>query len=159
VLFIECGSLYSIGGPVPDGDYRIGFGEADVKRTGKDVTLLAISRVVPEALAAAEELSSRGIEAEVLDPRTLQPLDAKTIVASVRKTGRLLIASDDYAIVGVGAAVVSAILPEVFYNLKAPVKIIGSPNFPAPSNAVLERQYLVGKAKIASAAEELAREG
>jgi pyruvate dehydrogenase E1 component beta subunit len=159
VLFIECGSLYTVGGPVPDGDYRIRFGEADVKRTGRDLTLLAVSRVVPEALAAAEELSGRGIEAEVVDPRTLQPLDVKTIVESVRKTGRLLIASDDYAIGGVGAAIVSAILPEVFYNLKAPVRIIGSPNFPAPSNVVLERQYLVEKAKIASAAEELAREG
>jgi pyruvate dehydrogenase E1 component beta subunit len=159
VLFIECGSLYSMSGPVPKGDYRIPLGVADVKRSGRDITLLAVSRVVPEALAAAEALAQRGIEAEVVDPRTLQPLDVKTITDSVVKTGRLLIAADDHAIGGVGAAVVSAILPEVFYSLKAPIKIIGSPNFPAPSNIVLERQYLVDSRKITSAAEELAKEG
>jgi len=159
VLFIECGSLYTKSGPVPVGDYKVGIGIADIKRTGKDVTLLAVSRVVLEALAAAEDLAERGVEAEVLDPRTLQPLDVDRIAASVRKTGRLLIASDDYAVGGVGAAVLSAVLPEVFYSLKAPVRIIGSPNFPAPSNAVLESQYLVGKEQIAAAAAELAREG
>jgi pyruvate dehydrogenase E1 component beta subunit len=159
VLFIECGSLYTTTGPVPQGDYNVPLGLADVKRPGGDVTLLAVSRVVPEALAAAEELAGRGVEVEVVDPRTLQPLDTKTIIASVNKTGRLLIAADDYAIGGVGAAIASAILPDVFYNLKAPIKIIGSPNFPAPSNIVLERQYLVGKAQIASATEGLAKEG
>jgi len=159
VLFIECGSLYTTTGVVPQGDYKVALGVADVKRPGRDVTVLAVSRVVPEALAAAEELAGLGVEAEVVDPRTLQPLDVKTIIASVRKTGRLLIAADDYSIGGVGAAVESAILPEVFYNLKAPIKIVGSPNFPAPSNAALERQYLVGKAQIALTAKELAREG
>jgi pyruvate dehydrogenase E1 component beta subunit len=159
VLFIECGSLYTTTGPVPQGDYKVAFGVAEIKRPGRDVTVLAVSRVVPEALTAAEDLARVGIEAEVVDPRTLQPLDVSTIISSVNKTGRLLIAADDYVIGGVGAAVESAILPQVFYNLKAPIQIVGSPNFPAPSNAVLEREYLVGKKQIASAAERLVKEG
>jgi len=151
VLFIECGALYTTSGPVPEEEYLTPFGKASVKRSGNHVTLVAFSRVVLEALKAAEELSEEGINVEVIDPLTIQPLDKETIVNSVRKTHRLVLASDDFAIGGVGSAVVSAILEDVFYELEAPIKIVGSPPFPAPSNYVLEQQYMINKEKIKEA--------
>src|SRR5579875_2892169 len=104
VLFIESSALYNSNGEVPEEYYQIDFGKADIKRKGRDLTMVAISRVVPKALAAAEELSKGGIEAEVLDPRTLSPLDKDTMISSVKSTKRLLIVSDDYTVGGIGAA-------------------------------------------------------
>lgn len=158
VLFIECGMLYTTSGEVPTNEYSIRIGEAEVKKSGSDLTIVAVSRVVLEALAAAQELSEKGIDAEVIDIRTLQPLDRETIVRSVQKTGRLMVASDDMPIGGVGAAIVSAVMEDIFYYLKAPVKFVGSPNFPAPSNAELEKQYMVDKNKIVKAAMKLMEE-
>ena len=154
VLFIESSALYNTTGPVPAG-ISFELGKADVKRTGKDATLIAISRVVPEAMAAAEELAREGIDVEVLDPRTLQPLDTEAIVNSVKKTGRLLIAADDQVLGGIGASITSAVLDQIFYSLQAPVKIIGPPPFPAPANYDLEREYMLNKTSIAAAVKAL----
>jgi pyruvate/2-oxoglutarate/acetoin dehydrogenase E1 component len=158
VLFIECGTLYTITGKISDENRGVKIGEADVKRSGRDVTIVAISRVLNEALEAAELLVGSGIEAEVIDPRTLQPLDTNTLVDSVKKTGRLLIASDDFPVGGIGATIESAILEDVFYHLKAPIEIIGSPNFPVPSNVVLEKEYMIDRKDIAEAAKSLVTE-
>jgi pyruvate/2-oxoglutarate/acetoin dehydrogenase E1 component len=94
VLFVECAALYASKGEVPDGEFMIQFGKGDVKRQGNDVTVVAVSRMVKEAIAAADILSSEGISIEVIDPRTLVPLDTETIVSSVKKTGRLVTAED-----------------------------------------------------------------
>ncbi len=157
ILFIECGSLYTLAGEVPTGDYIVKIGEAEIKQQGDDVTIIAVSRVLHEALAAAKRLAELGVKAEVIDPRTLQPLDLHTLVESVKKTGRLLIASDDFAVGGIGATIVSAIMDQVFYHLQAPVKIVGSPPFPAPSNAVLEKEYLVDRDDIIDAVKALVK--
>lgn len=95
VLYIECSLLYRIKGPVPEEDYMIPFGKADVKRKGDNVTIVAISRMVHESMAAANALEREGLSVEIIDPRTIQPLDTDTIVGSVKKTGRLIIAEDD----------------------------------------------------------------
>jgi pyruvate/2-oxoglutarate/acetoin dehydrogenase E1 component len=158
VLFIECGSLYTTTGKVDAADSRVKIGEAEAKRPGRDITIVAISRVLNETMAAAEKLAEAQIEAEVIDPRTLQPLDSATIAESVKKTGRLLIAADDFAVGGIGATIESAILEDVFFNLKAPIRILGSPNFPVPSNVVLEKEYMIGRDKIVEAATKLVSE-
>jgi pyruvate dehydrogenase E1 component beta subunit len=151
VLFIEAGELYTTEGDVPAEDYVINLGQADIKRPGKDITLVAISRMVPEALKAAVELNSRGIEAEVIDPRTVQPLDTSTIVNSVKKTRRILIAADDFVIGGIGAAIISAVLDEVFYYMDTPPRILGPPFMPSPADTALEREYLVDERDIVDA--------
>lgn len=150
VLFIEAANLYSTQGLVPGGDYTIPFGKAEVSRTGTDATVVAFSRVLPEAMAAAEELATRGIELEVIDPRTVQPLDKQTIVDSVKKTNRLLIAADDYAIGGLGSVVLSALQEEIFYHLEAPVKLVGPPLMPAPASTQLEQEFMVDRKDIES---------
>lgn len=155
VLFVESSALYNTSGAVPEGEYYTEFGRARIKREGDDITLIAISRVVPEAMAAAEELAGEGVEVEVLDLLTLKPLDTKTIVTSVKKTKRLLIAADDQIMAGMGAAITSAVLSEVFYDLEAPIKILGPPPFPSPANYELEQEYMVGKPNILAAVRSL----
>ena len=107
--------------------------------------MLFLLLLFPEALLAAEELRQSGIETEFIDPRTIQPLDVRTIVTSVQKTGCLLIASDDFAIVGTGAGMVSAVLEDIFYGLRAPIRVIWPPSFPTPANPALEKEYVVDK--------------
>jgi pyruvate/2-oxoglutarate/acetoin dehydrogenase E1 component len=155
VLFIECASLYRTKGEVPEGRYEVPLGKADLKREGKDLTIVALSRMVPEALAAAEELHAKGVEAEVIDPRTIQPLDRDAIVQSVKKTGRLLIASDDVKTGGVGAEIGSAVFEQAFESLKSPLSRVCSPDMPVPFSSPLEKQYMPNAEKVAKAAEQL----
>lgn len=152
VFFIEHKLLYyaqrmptlrekypSLLGDVPETEYTIPFGQASVKKTGKDVTVIATMMTVHKSLKAAEELSRKGISIEIIDPRTLVPLDKDTILESVKKTGRAVIVSEDCKTCGVGAEIASLIVEEVFDYLDAPVKRVSALDVPIPYSPVLER--------------------
>ncbi len=155
VLFVECAMLYRTKGEVPEGQYEVPLGKADVKREGRDLTIVALSRMVPEALSAAEGLHAKGIEAEVIDPRTIQPLDRETITESVKKTGRLLITSDDMKTGGVAAEIGSIVYETAFEHLKSPLARVCSPDMPVPFSPPLEKAYMPNAAKVVEAAERL----
>jgi pyruvate dehydrogenase E1 component beta subunit len=155
VVFIESGVLYRAKGPVPDGEYVIPLGQCDVKKTGNDITIVAVSRVVNEALAAAAKLEEQGITADVIDPRTIQPLDLVTILESVKKTGRLIVASDDVKSGGIGSEIAAAVVEEGFDSLDAPIVRVASPNMPIPFSPTLEQAYMPNAEKIVEAARKL----
>ncbi len=151
VLLIESAMLYKSRGSVPDEYYEVPFGHADVKRKGKDVTIVAVSRMVPEALAAATKLLEVGIDAEVVDPRSILPLDRKTLVDSVRKTGRLVVTSDDMRTGGVGAEIAATVYEEAFDYLQSPLVRVCSPDLPIPFAPALEKEYMPNAEKIVQA--------
>jgi len=155
VVFIESGVLYRTKGPVPDGEYVIPLGQCDVKKKGNDITIVAVSRVVNEALAAAAKLEEQGITADVIDPRTIQPLDFATILESVKKTGRLIIASDDVKSGGIGSEIAARVVEEGFDSLDAPILRISSPDMPIPFSPLLEQAYMPNAQKIIEAAKRL----
>jgi pyruvate dehydrogenase E1 component beta subunit len=155
VLFVEAAMLYRQRGPVPEGEYLIPIGKCDVKREGEDVTLVAISRTVPEALKAAEELSKEGISVEVIDPMTIQPMDYDTIIRSVEKTGRLVIADDSVKTGGVSTEIAAYVSEYAFNLLKAPIIRVNSPPLPVPFSPVLEKQYMVNHEKIIAAIKKI----
>jgi pyruvate/2-oxoglutarate/acetoin dehydrogenase E1 component len=138
VIFIEHKLLYMAEGPVPEGDYLIELGTGDVKRPGTDVTLIAWSGMVPRSLAAAEELADQGIDAEVVDPRTLVPLDKGLILDSVRKTEHVVIVQEAIRRGGVASDIASIIQQEAFDYLDAPIEIVAGRNTPIPFNLGLE---------------------
>ena len=142
-------------GEVPDDLYEVPIGLADVKRAGDDVTLIALSSMVQDALAAADELAERGISVEVVDPRTLSPLDSATILESVKKTSRAVVAHEAVTFCGFGAEIAAQIAEEAFDYLDAPVKRVGAPFSPVPFNPTLEKAWLPGKAEIISTIESL----
>lgn len=148
VVFVEHKRLYNTTGPVPEESYRIPLGKADVKREGKNITIVATHAMIPEALAAAEEVAAKGIEVEVVDPRTLTPLDTDTILKSVKKTGRLLVADEDNKICGVAAEISAVVAEEAIYYLKAPIIRNCSPDTPVPFSPPLEKAYLFGKERL-----------
>ena len=148
VLFIESGLLYRTKGPVPEEEYTIPLGQAEVKRKGEDITIVGISRQVGEALSAATKLEQSGISAEVIDVRTLQPLDLKTIVESVKRTSRLVIASDDVKTGGVGAEISASVNENAFGYLDAPIARIACPDTPIPFSPPLEQSYMPNADKI-----------
>jgi pyruvate dehydrogenase E1 component beta subunit len=153
VLSFECNRLSAITGEVPDGDYTVPLGIAEVKRGGTDVTVVALAYYVREALALAEELAGEGISLEVIDPRTLVPMDAETIRRSVRKTGRLVIV-DEAPPTCSAAAEISALAtedPETFAALKAPVVRVCAASVPVPYTPPLEQAALPDRAQIKSA--------
>jgi len=155
VLFLEHARLYHVRGPVPDREYMIPIGKADVKREGSDVTIITYSRPVYDVMKAAEMLSKEGIEAEVIDLRTLAPLDKETIINSVKKTGKVVIVEEDELICGVGAEVATVIMEEAFDYLDAPVKRVAAPMVPIPFSKPLE-QYVVPDANdVVKAVKEL----
>ncbi len=141
-------------GDVPDGDYTVPLGEAKVVRGGSDVTLVAYSRMTIESLKAAQVLATRGIEAEVVDLRTLSPLDMDTVAASVEKTGRAVVVCEDCLTGGISAEVMARIVEECFDFLQAPVKRVAALDTPLPCADVLERQALPDAAKIVAAVEQ-----
>jgi len=155
VLFIESGVLYSWKGPVPDGEYLIPIGKSEVKRKGSDLTIVAFSRTVREALEAAKRLANEGIDAEVLDLMTINPLDVKSLVDSVKRTNRLLIADDSVKTGGVSAEIISRIVEDAFDYLDAPPVRVNSPDLPVPFAQPLENQYMVNSDKIYDAAKKL----
>ena len=155
VLFLESGLLYRTKGPVPEEEYTIPLGQAEVKRAGDDITILGISRQVGEALTAATKLEQTGISVEVIDIRTLQPLDVKTIVESVKKTSRLIIASDDVKTGGVGAEISASVSENAFGYLDAPIARIACPDTPIPFSPPLEQLYMPNADKIIETARSI----
>jgi len=152
VIFIEHKLLYNTAGPVPEEEYLIPIGVADVKRAGKDVTIVATSRMVLFALDAAEALAQKGIEAEVIDPRTLKPLDIGTIVKSVEKTGRLVVVNEGPLTGGFTAEVAARVQREAFDWLDAPIMQVATEDVPLPYNGRLELEAIPRVEDIVQAA-------
>jgi pyruvate/2-oxoglutarate/acetoin dehydrogenase E1 component len=155
VLFLEHKSHYTHKGPVPKEEELIPIGVADVKREGTDVTLVSYSRTLLWALEAAEMLAAEGVSVEVIDPRTLVPLDMETILASVRKTGRLVIAHEAHAFCGFGAEIAAQVSEKAWGSLKAPPRRLGSRPVPLPYSEPLESYVLVDAADIVGAVREV----
>jgi 2-oxoisovalerate dehydrogenase E1 component len=156
VVFIENRLLYGHKGPRPPADYRIPIGRASCVRPGSDVTVVSVSRMVHEALAAAEELAAEGVSVEVLDLRTVAPLDTEAVLASVRRTGRLLVAHEAVVPFGIGAEIAATVAREAFWDLDAPIERIGAAATPPPYAPALEQAWLPGRAEIAGALRRLA---
>ncbi len=160
VLFMEHKLLYRTKGPVPEDPYTIPLGQAEVKREGRDLTILAYSIMVPRALEAAEQLAAESIEIEVVDPRTLKPLDKDTIVQSVAKTGRVLIAHEAPQTGGFGGELAAVIAEsQAFDYLDAPIRRLCGRDVPIPYNRTLERSVVPQVEDIVATARELALEG
>ncbi len=159
VLFLEHKKLYrSIKGEVLDGDYVLPIGRADVKRAGSDVTALAYGAMLHETLVAAEQLAKENIDVEVIDLRTLQPLDRETILTSVRKTSKVCIIHEDTKTMGLGAELAALISEEAFLDLDAPICRVTGPDLPGiPFNDVGEHAFLPNAEKIADALRVLAK--
>jgi pyruvate/2-oxoglutarate/acetoin dehydrogenase E1 component len=159
VISFESGRLMARKGPVPDEDYAIPLGKADVKREGGDVTVVALAWLVHEALAAAEELAKEGISVEVVDPRTLVPLDTQTIRNSVQKTGRLVIADEAGPTAGFSAEVAAIATEDMatFAQLKAPVKRVCALPVPIPYSPILESHVFPDRQRIMAGVREVFR--
>ncbi|MEP3816241.1 MAG: dehydrogenase E1 component subunit alpha/beta [Nitratireductor sp.] len=156
VVFIEHKLLYQQSmGEVPEEYFTLPIGKADIKREGCDVTIVATMAMVSQALSAARALARDGIEAEVIDPRTLRPLDMDTIIASVRKTNRCVVVHEGWRSYGSGAEIAARIMEDAFDHLDAPVARIGMDEVPMPYNAELERALIPNAARIAEAAREV----
>ena len=155
VIYAEHSLLYSSKGEVPDDDYVVPFGEAKVKRPGTDVTIVAYSRMVHTALEAAQVLSDRGVEAEVVDLRTLRPLDMETVVESVKKTSRAIVVEESWRTGGFAAELASAIQEEAFDFLDGPVGRVGGVEVPAPYAGKLEAAAFPDAERVTDAIKEL----
>ena len=155
VIYISNKRCMQLTSEVPDTPYALPLGVAEVKRAGNDVTVVAIGRSVLDALTAANELAKEGISLEVVDPRTLSPMDMTTILGSVQKTSRAVVAHEAVRTCGIGAEIAATIGDEAFDFLDAPVKRVGAPFTPVPFAPVLEKQYLPGAAEIIAAVRSL----
>jgi len=157
VISFESSRLMSRKGPVPEEDYTIPFGQADIKREGSDVTVVALAWLVHEALAAAEELDKEGISVEIVDPRMLVPLDTETIRNSVRKTGRLVIADEAGPTAGFSAEIAAVATEDAatFERLKGPVKRVCALPVPIPYSPILESHVFPDRKRIIAAIREV----
>jgi acetoin:2,6-dichlorophenolindophenol oxidoreductase subunit beta len=155
VMFFENKVLYAMKGEVPEGDEGIPLGVADVKRAGGDVTIVALSRMVHQALAAADALAREGIEAEVVDPRTLSPLDEEAILTSVAKTHRLVVVDEDNPRCSAAADIAAMVADKGFDTLDAPIKLVTAPHTPVPFSPPLEQFYVPSPEKIAQTVREV----
>ena len=151
VICLEHRWLYDKKGPVPDDPYTVPIGRAAVARPGRDVTIVAVSHMVLEALDAAKTLEAEGVSAEVIDLRSVRPLDSDLVAESVRKTGRLVIADTGWRTLGVGAEIAARISETCFGVLKAPIRRVALPDVPTPCSPALERAYYPGPPEIAAA--------
>ncbi|MGN6782993.1 MAG: alpha-ketoacid dehydrogenase subunit beta [Marmoricola sp.] len=151
VLIFEACMLWGLKGEVPDEEYRIPFGKARIAREGSDVTVVAISSAVPEALAAAESLAADGISVEVIDPRTLVPLDRTTILESVSRTGRLVVADPAHRTCSAASEISSIVAEEAFGSLRAPIVRVTTPDTQIPFSPALEKQLYPSRSGIAEA--------
>jgi len=150
VMFFIHKKLMGASGEVPEEEYLVPFGKAQVLRSGNDVTIVATSYMASLAQSAAESVSEQGVDVEVIDPRTLEPLDIGTIITSVEKTGRLIVVDEDVERCGVGAEIGAQVMEKAFGSLKAPVQRIGNPNLPVPYSPILEKAVLPSVAQIES---------
>ncbi|WP_165064543.1 pyruvate dehydrogenase complex E1 component subunit beta [Paludisphaera rhizosphaerae] len=155
VVFIEHEVLYPEKGEIPDGEHLVPFGKADIKRPGDDVTLITYSRSLKATLAAAEELAAKGVSAEVIDLRSIRPLDLETLVQSVKKTHRAVIVEEDWPYCGLGAGISDRIYREVFDELDAPILRVASSDAPIPYNKQLEASMLPSVPRILAAVDEV----
>jgi 2-oxoisovalerate dehydrogenase E1 component len=158
VLFLEHREILQLKGPVPDGDFEIEFGQARVVREGRHLTIVALARMVHQALAACEDLEREGISVEVIDPRTVAPLDAATILRSVHKTGRLLIVDEPPAPYGFSAEIAARVVADGFDDLDAPVRRLTGAECPTPYSPSLERAIVPSPPEIAAAVRQLMSE-
>jgi len=142
VIFLEHKDLYHMEQDIPDEEFLIPFGKADIKKEGEDVTIIATSKLVHMSLKAADILEKQGVSAEVLDLRTIMPLDKDAIIGSVKKTGRAVVAHEAHKICGIGAEIAAMIMEEVFEHLKAPVRRVGAKHVPIPYSKTLENACL-----------------
>jgi acetoin:2,6-dichlorophenolindophenol oxidoreductase subunit beta len=155
VLFFEQKSLYPTKGEVPDGEIVDELGVATTIRSGSDVTIVALASMVPRAVSAAEELDALGISAEVIDLRCLVPLDTQTVVASVKRTSRLVTVEENPRLCGWGAEIVSIVGEECFWHLDGPLTRVTTPHIPLPSSDALEDEFLPSVARIVEAAQKV----
>jgi pyruvate dehydrogenase E1 component beta subunit len=151
VVFIECLNLWRGIGEVPEGDHIIPLGVASVAREGSDVTLVGIGSVMPTLLQASESLAGDGVSCEVVDLRSLAPLDVETIVASVSKTGRLVVAHDSFPSMGLGVAVVGSVAGPIFGKLRSAPQVVAPAQSSVPFNPTLEEQYYPDVAAVCRA--------
>jgi pyruvate/2-oxoglutarate/acetoin dehydrogenase E1 component len=151
VLFLEHRLLYAQTGEVPQDDYAIPIGLADIKRTGKDLTIAATGRTVGLALNVANTLAAEGVDVEVIDPRTIKPLDKLTLVNSVKKTNRLVVVSDGWRTCGYAAEVMAVVMEECFFSLDAPIQRVCGYDVPMPVAPALQKAVMVSEEQIASA--------
>ena len=148
VIFFEHRLLYALKGEVPDEEYFIPLGTADIKKEGQDVTVVATAMMVYKSLEAAKDLSHEGIEIEVIDPRSLNPLDSATIINSIKKTNRLLIVHEACKTGGIGAEIAAIVSKEAFGYLDAPIERLCAPDIPVPFSPALEKHYIPQKNDI-----------
>jgi 2-oxoisovalerate dehydrogenase E1 component len=158
VLFLEHRELLTLKGLVPEAAYEIPFGQAAVVREGKDATVVALTRMVPKSLEAADALAGEGIAVEVIDPRTVAPLDVDTIGASVAKTGRLLIADEAFGPCGIGSEIAAQVADRYFDELDAPIRRVNGLHTPTPYSPPLEAAVVPDVAALANAIRELIAE-
>lgn len=156
-IFIDHVQLFEIRGPVPEGDAAIPFGQAEVKRAGRDVTVIATSLEVQRSLNVAEQLAREGIEVEVVDPRTLVPLDFATLLQSVEKTGRVVIVDQCHRSCGIAAELAARIVEEGFDKLKAPIRRVTTPDVPIPFSPPLEEFVTPSQSRIIEAIRSVLR--
>jgi len=154
-IFIECAALYRVKGPVPEEEYLIPLGQADIKKDGKDVTVFAISYMVHIALSVAKKLENEGISVEVIDPRTLNPFDKKTLLESIKKTGRLVIIEADHKTAGVGAEIAAIAIEEAFDYIKAPVIRLAAEDIPFPFSPKAYNALLPNEEKLINAIKKI----
>jgi pyruvate dehydrogenase E1 component beta subunit len=152
VVIFEDKMMFAARGLVPDGEHLVPIGLADVKREGEDVTLIATSSMVYVALDAAEELEREGVSAEVVDPRTLTPLDRDTLVTSAKKTGRVIVIDEGHQSYGASAELAASVAEGAFWHLDAPVARMGAMDVPIPFSPVLEDETVPTAERVAHAA-------
>lgn len=155
VVFCEHKLLYPVEGEVPEEEYTIPFGVADVKREGADATIVATLYMVHKALKAAETLENEGISVEIVDPRTLTPLDRQAIIKSVKKTGRLIVVSEDCKTAGVSAEIAAIVAEEAIDYLDSPIKRVAEPDTPIPFSPPLEQYVIPDEKAIVKAVKEV----
>jgi 2-oxoisovalerate dehydrogenase E1 component len=158
VLFLEHRELLAVKGPVPEDDFQTPFGKAAVVRAGTDVTVVALALMVHKSLRACEELAKEGISVELIDPRTIAPLDIDTVLESVHKTGRLLIVDEAFAPCGIGAEIAAQVSDRGFDDLDAPIRRLNGVHTPTPYSPTLESAVVPGAEAIARAIHDLVAE-